>query len=190
MRLVAQPVTDLRHVEACTASMRGWVIAVLAWFCEVIDTMPAWAWRYAIVRDAYAAAKRGIAANLRWSTHYLRLLIFLRAHAEFRFTTGRIQPHKFARGARPGVRLGAKRRRHYFRAITAGVVANMHEGSLRDRAKRLNAMLNNPARLVARVLKRLHAIWRHPHGQGLVLTASRELCTSLASPAQIAADSS
>jgi hypothetical protein len=46
--------------------------------------------------------------------------------------------------------------------------------------KRLRAMLDKPARLVARVLKRLGAIWRHPHGQGLVFVAARDACASRA----------
>jgi hypothetical protein len=190
MRLVARPTTDLAAVERCTALMLGWAIALLAWFCQVIDALPRAAWRCPLLREAYAASKRAIAADLRRSTFYMRKLIFLRAHAAFRFTGGRVEPHKFARGARPGVRLGEKRRRHRFRALTAGVIANMHQGALRDRVKRLRAMLDNPARLVARVLKRLHAIWRHPHGQGLVLVASREPCTSVAMLAPAPADSS
>jgi len=180
MRLVAPPAPDLRPVDACTASLRGWLIALLAWFCDVVDALPASAWRCAIVRDAYAAAKRRIAQDLRCSVGHLRRIVFLRAYASFRTTTGRIQPHKFARGVRPGLRAGEKRRRYCFRAITAGVIAGMHEGSLRERVKRFRAMLDDPARLIARVLKRLHAIWRTPHGSGLVLVSAHDACESRA----------
>jgi hypothetical protein len=66
----------------------------------------------------------------------------------------------------------------------------MHEGSLRHRIARLRKILENPSAFVARVLKRLHAIWRAPHGARLVLIASREACASLVAPAPRCADSS
>jgi hypothetical protein len=190
MRLVAQPVTDLRRIEAYTASLRGWLIALLAWFCDVVDTMPAWAWRNALVRDAYAAAKNRIAANLRREVRTLRAILFLRANAAFRPAAKRNPIHKFTRGIRPGVRAGKRGRRHAWRLATAGVIAGMHEGPLRARIHRLRAMLDNPAPTIARILKRLPALWRYPRRVGLVLVASREPLVSLAPIAPAPADSS
>jgi hypothetical protein len=191
MRLVAQPIrANLAIVDAVTASMRGWLIALLAWFCEVVDALPRAAWRCPLLRDAYAASKRAIAADLRRATRKVRKILFLRANDAFRATCARQGIHRVPRGVRPGVRAGKRGRGQVWRRATAGIVAGMHHGSLRARIKRLRAMLDNTAPFVARVLKRLPALWRSPHGQGLVLTASREPHASLAAPALIAADSS
>lgn len=173
MRVVAPSNTDLRPVEAVSASIRTWLIALLAWFCDVVDALPASAWRCAIVRDAYAASKRRIVAGLRRDTGALRKIIFLHAVARFTFATGRART--VTRGVRAGLRAG-RTPPPIWRIATAGIVASMHQGSLRDRAKRLRAMLDNPERLIARALKRLAALWRAPHGRRLVLTSARDAC--------------
>lgn len=179
MRFVAPHITDHSLLEAASASIRSWLIAMLAWFCDVVDAMPARAWRYAIVRDAYAAAKQRIAATLRRDTHLLRKILFLHANARFRFATGRVRVDRIHRGVRAGLRAG-RRRPPIWRIVTAGAVTGMHQGSLHDRVQRLRAMLDNPERFIARVLKRLAAIWRVPHGRGLVLTSARDACESRA----------
>ena len=191
MRLVAQSNRpNLAVVDAISASMRGWLIALLAWFCEVVDALPGAAWRCPLLREAYAASKRAIVADLRRATRDLRVILFLRAYDAFRPTGARQLLHKFSRGVRPGVRAGKRARCRFWRLATAGVIAGMHHGSLRARINRVRAMLDTPAPFVARVLKRLNAIWRAPHGQGLVLTASREPHASQAAPTLIAFDSS
>jgi hypothetical protein len=191
MRLVAQPNRpNLAIIDAVTASMRGWLIALLAWFCEVVDALPRAAWRCPLLREAYAASKRAIAADLRRATGALRKILFLRANDAFRASCARQGIHRVTRGVRPGVRAGKRARCRIWRLATTGIVAGMHHGSLRVRISRVRAMLDNPAPFVARVLKRLNAIWLTPRGQGLVLTASREPHASLAAPAPIAADSS
>lgn len=191
MRFVAPPaIQDLSPVDAFTAAILGWLIALAAWFCEAVDTLPDAAWRCPLVREAYAAAKRRIAAGLRRGTGDLRKIIFLRALNAFRTATGRIATHRIARGVRRGVRVSTKARRRIWRIATAGIVSGMHEGSLRERIARLRAMLENPTVLIARVLKRLHAIWRAPHGARLILVASRDACVSLAAVAPRCADSS
>ncbi len=180
MRLVAQPNRpNLAIVDAVTASLRSWLIALLAWFCDVVDALSAPAWRCAIVRDAYAAAKRRIAMNLRRATGEMRKIIFLHAHARFHFATGRARVHRFTRGVRAGVRAG-RDRPPIWRIATAGIITGMHEGTLRDRVKRLRAMLDHPERLIARALKRLAAIWRVPHGRSLVLVSAHDACESRA----------
>jgi len=190
MRFVAPPtIKDFSSINAVTAAIQGWLIALAAWFCDVVDALPDAAWRCPLVRDAYAAAKRRIAASLRRATRDLRKIIFVLATNEFRATTGRLSIHRFARGVRSGVR-ASKARRRIVRIATAGIVTGMHEGSLRDRIARLRRMLENPAAFVARVLKRLLAIWRAPHGAGLILVASGETCVSLASHAPRGADTS
>ncbi|PZO48270.1 MAG: hypothetical protein DCF16_16600 [Alphaproteobacteria bacterium] len=191
MRFVAQPVIkDLAPVEAVTASIQGWLIAITAWFCDVVDALPRVAWRCPLVRAAYATGKRRIAANLRRTVGHLRQIIFMRALAAFRVRAGRGRLHRFARGVRPGVRANTRSGRQIWRIATAGVMAGMHEGSLRDRVARLRKILANPAAIVARVLKKLAAIWRAPHAAKLVLVASRENCVSLASLAPRCADTS
>jgi len=191
MRFVAPPtIQDLSPVEAVTAATRGWLIALAAWFCEAVDALPDAAWRCPLVREAYAAAKRRIAAGLRRATGDLRKILFLLAMNAFRAASGRIATHRIARGARCGIRVSRKARRRICRIATAGMVSGMHEGSLRDRIARLRAMMEDPAALIARVLKRLHAIWRAPHGARLVLVASRDACVSLAAVAPRCADSS
>lgn len=179
MRRVAQPALDLRPADAVSASIRGWLIALMAWFCDVVDALPASAWRFAIIRDAYAASKRRIAAGLRRDASVLRKIIFLYAHARFTFATGRART--FTRGVRPGLRAG-RTAPPIWRTATAGIVTGMHQGALRDRVKRLRAMLENPERLIPRALKRLAAIWRVPHGRRLVLVAACDPCVSVASP--------
>lgn len=190
MRHIAQPaIKDTSPIDAVTASIQGWLIALMTWFCDVVDALPRAAWRCPLVREAYAAAKRQIVADLRCATGNLRKIIFLRAIAAFRVKTGRASVHGIARGARPGVRAN-KRCRQIWRIATAGVIGRMHEGSLRARVERLRKNLENPAAIVARVLKKLYAIWRAPHGAGLVLVASREMCVSLASPLPRSVDTS
>ncbi len=190
MRFVAQPaIQDLSSVNAVTAAIQGWLIALAAWFCDVVDVLPRATWRCPLVRYAYAAGKRRIAADLRRATRDLRKMIFLRAMNEFRITTGRIPTHRIARGVRPGIRV-SRPREPIWRIATACVVARMHENSLRGRIKRLGAMLDNPAALVARVLKRFYAIWRAPHGARLVLFASRESVVTLSAPPPEHADTS
>lgn len=179
MRFVVPPINDPSLLEAASASIRRWLIAMLAWFCDVVDAMPTRAWRYAIVRDAYAAAKQRIAKTLRRDTHVLRTILFLHANARFRFATGRIRIDRIHRGVRGGLRAG-RRRPPVWRTVTAGVVCGMHQGSLRARVQRLRAMLDNPERLIRRVLKRLAAIWRVPHGRGLVLTSAHDACENRA----------
>jgi hypothetical protein len=190
MRLVAQPAIDLSVVEACTASIRGWLIALMAWFCDVVDALPCSAWRYPLVREAYAAAKLRIARTLRRDIGYLRQIIFLRAYAAFRETFGRNQARKIPANTPHGFRAGAPRRRAFYRAVTAGAVNRMSEGPLRRRIARLRAMLDCPEALVARVLKRLHAIWRHPHRRSLVLVAAFDACVSQVRLDQAAANTS
>lgn len=186
MRFVA-PLTiqDISSVNAVTAAITGWLIALAAWFCDVVDAVPHAAWRLPLVREAYAAAKRRIAASLRRATGDLRKILFLRAMNAFRATTGRVSHQRSARGVR--VRYVRNR---IWRIATAGVVKSMHEGTLRDRIKRLRDMLERPAAFVARVLKRLYVIWRAPHSARLVLTASREPCISLTATTPRGADSS
>ena len=191
MRFVAPPaIQDLSPADAISASIQGWLISLAAWFCEAVDALPDAAWRCPLVREAYAAAKRRIAAGLRRSAGDLRKIIFLRALNAFRTATGRIATHRIARGVRRGVRVSTKARRRIWRIATAGIVRGMHEGSLRERIARLRAMLENPAAFIARVLKRLDAIWRAPHGARLVLVASRDACVSLAAVLPPCADSS
>lgn len=191
MRFMAPPtIHDLSPLDAITAAIQGWLIALAAWFCEAVDALPNAAWRCPLVREAYAAAKRRIAAGLRRSTGDFRKIIFLRALNAFRAATGRIATHRIARGVRRGVRVSTKARRRIWRIATAGIVGGMHEGSLRERIARLRAMLENPAAFVARVLKRLPAIWRAPHGARLVLVASRDAYVSLSAVAPRCADSS
>lgn len=184
---------DINAVNAATdavsASIEGWLIALTVWFCDVVDALPHVAWRCPLVRAAYAAAKRRIAANLRRATSDLRRILFLRATNAFRPTAGRLPLHRFARGVRSGVR-ASKAHRRIVRIATAGIVTGVHQGSLRERIARLRRILENPAALIARVLKRLHAIWRAPHGAGLILVASCDACASLAAPATDSADTS
>jgi len=191
MRFVAPPaIQDLSPVDAVTAAILGWLIALAAWFCEAVDALPDAAWRCPLVCEAYAAAKRRIAAGLRRCTGDFRKIIFLRALNAFRTANGRIAKHRIARGVRRGVRVSTKARRRIWRVATAGIVRGMHEGPLRDGIARLRAMLENPAAFIARVLKRLQAIWRAPHGARLVILASRDACISLAAVAPLCADSS
>ena len=191
MRFVAPPtIQDLSPVDAIAASIQGWLIALAAWFCDVVDAVPDAAWRLPLVCEAYAAGKRRIAAGLRRATGDLRRIIFLRAMNEFRATTGRLPLYRFARGGRAGVRASRAGGRRIVRIATLGIVAGMHEGSLRDRVKRLRQIIENPSAFIARVLKRLYLIWRAPHGAALVLTASREICASQTSTSPRCADSS
>lgn len=190
MRFVAPPtIKDISPINAVTAAIRGWLIALAAWFCDVVDALPDAAWRCPLVRDAYAAAKRRIAANLRRATSDLRKIIFVLATNKFRATTGRLPVHRIARGVRRGIR-ASKAHSRITRFATGGIVTGMHEGSLRDRIARLHKIFENPAAFIARVLKRLHAIWRAPHGAGLILVASRDACVSLAAHAPRCADTS
>lgn len=191
MRHVAQFArTELAHADAVTASIQSWLLEFVVWFLDFIEALEPAVWRCRELRRVCAETKRMIVADLRRSTGSVRRMLVLRAIARFQFTTGRLAPFAIPRGVRAGIRAGSRGEGRIWRIASAGIVARMHDGSLRERAARLRKMLDNPAALIARILKKLYAIWRAPHGPGLVLVASREPCVRLAGYAPLCADSS
>jgi hypothetical protein len=167
MRYVAQPHYDLDPPETCAAPLRGWIAALIAWFCDVFDSPLAQ--RCPLLRDAIAAAKAQVAADLRRTTQRLRRALIGYAYARMRFVAGRIRQTRYP--GRGGERR-ARRLAHFNRRATAGIIAGMHEGSLRRRVERLAAVLDAFESLIARVVTRLEAIWRFPHRPGLAPAAA------------------
>ena len=189
MRYVAQPEDHSSEIEAETASLRLWLIAILQWFCEVHDRIPA-RWRRApLVRDFLAASKRQITRDLRVTVACVRRMLLVKAYVRATIPADVVGIPRYRYRAPPGVRR-APHRKNLARCVSAGLLAGVHYGTMRERAARLKAIIENHEALVMRALKRYSVMIRIFTPRALVQTFSREACVQLAAPAPLCADTS
>lgn len=180
MRLVAPPKIDPRPIDAFAASMRAWFVYALAWFAETLAQLPPPMRRHPAIRAAYAHVRTRLAANLRFAAHALRLLLFLRASERFVPPTAR-RPRLNHRAASSGFRY-ARKRSDLMRRFTACALRDLHRGDWRARIERLKRYYDEPAALIAHVLKRLRVMWLHEIGAALVLVSAQDACVSAHAP--------
>ncbi len=179
MRIVAQPRFDPAPLEAFGASMRAWLIQLLAWFCATIECLPPTLARRPEVRAALAMAKHHVRADLRESVRDLRKLLIAHAFIRLALPARRTRTQRPS-SIRPGFRRAA-RRSTLVRRFVGNALAGIHDGGLRQRTERLGALLGNLEPLIARVHARMQEMLRKPIGVGLVLNTAYD---ALRSPAR------
>jgi hypothetical protein len=189
MRYVAQPEDHSAEIEANTAPLRLWLVSILQWFCEVHDRIPA-RWRRApFVRDFLAASKRKITRDLRMSVACVRRMLLVKAYVRATLPADFIGMPRYRYRAPAAVRC-APHRKNLARCVSAGLLTGIHRGTVRERAARLKAIIDDHQALVMRALKRYIVMLRIFTPRALVQTFSREACVQLAAPALLCADTS
>ncbi len=181
MHFTPKPTDQSALCAPALATLRAWVIGLLAWFCDLLDTLPPALTRAAPVRAFVSARKAGIARDLRASVRHLGHALIILGTARMDFALRRRVQRSYP---------GAKRSRCSERHLTSAL-AGMNAGTLRQRAHRLAAALADLEPLIARTLKLMRAIWRDVRLPAPGVTASCDLFTLLfPQTAPQAADSS
>ncbi len=188
MRYVARPQVQTEGLARSAASQNAWLLQILFWFCDVLDLLPPALRQIPLVRDFIATSKAQIARDLRRAVRHLTHILFLSGIVRMNFTQARIRDRRFpgapAQGLRSGRGSGCMR---VFRRVLAG----MNAGSLRQRAARLAAAINNLGSLSDRMLKRMRRIWRIIRGAALILaTPETPHVAGAAAPTPALADTS
>jgi hypothetical protein len=141
MRIDAPPRIDPQTLDAITASLRLWCIALAAYFVEIFGL---------ILPPAF---KRALHEDLRIAGEDLRILIFVRAFERLKLPAPRIAT-AHPRTIPPGFR----RTRTYgdaLRRYTRGFFPGLNQGSLQQRAARLRRLLATLEIHIARMTKRI-----------------------------------
>lgn len=89
MHFITKPSDQSALCAPTLAALRGWVVALLAWFCDVLDLLPPALTRTAPVRMFIFAAKTGIARDLRASVRHLGHALIILGVARMTFTQRR-----------------------------------------------------------------------------------------------------
>ena len=193
MRRDVQFRPDLAPCEAFAASLRVWLVALLAWFIDAAEAASANATRAhpakRLLAGIVAVSAPAIRAELREAAYDLRRALFLRAFSRILLPKPRAhvcRPLGAPAGFRPRAAIPNARR------ILSSARANLHAGTLRQRARLLLHLLDTPEPAIARIVRRLKRLLRHPRRSRLVLThAPREtMPRGAATRAPCAADTS
>jgi hypothetical protein len=186
-RHVAHPHIDPAPLEAFRASMRDWLVGVLAWLVDHLSAAPKSGLRGAIIAHplvaaAIAKARREVTADLRQSVRELRMLLIALAYARVApIVHRRIATAPAHRGAPSGFRF-SRHQSGVLRQVIGDALKGVHEGSLCERAKRLRDLLDNLDPLIARVAARMARMLHTGRGPALVLVcaedAVRHLCAA------------
>ncbi len=161
------------QIRQYSALARGWLGALLVWFCEVYDRLPPPAKRWRPLAERVAEIKAHITSELRRTARELRIVLIAGCGRYARMPAKRTLHTSYPNPARRGQRMSP--RAFYFkRRVTAHVLRDVHRGSLRERAARLDAMFANIDQLCAAVAQRLEAMWRCVTPNGLILTMSAD----------------
>ncbi|MGD9966904.1 MAG: hypothetical protein AB7T59_10310 [Hyphomonadaceae bacterium] len=188
MRYVARAPDQTALCEPVAASLQRWLVLLIAWFCDVLEAIPPAARRSPFVRAAIAAAKARIARDLRMSVRALGHMLIIHTLARMNFASRRTRQRLFPGGAGRGLRVA---HRYCTTRLLARTLSGMHEGSLRQRAERLAAALDNLEPLIARMLKRWRVLWRHVRAPALIfISADAEPLQCARGPAPPRADTS
>lgn len=191
MTNAAQFKPDLTVCDAFAASMRVWLVALLAWFLKAADVAASHAAR----RHPAARCLAGIVAryaphlraHMRQAADDLRRALFLYAFA--RLDPRPPPPYLQKSNAPPGFRHIMVR--HDARRIVSSALAGLHAGSLRQRARRFLRILDTLESVIARVLRRLSNLMHCPRRARLVLIhAPRDALIAAPAAAPCAADTS
>lgn len=159
MRYVAPLSDNTALCERPVASLKGWLIEIMLWFCEVLDAAAPYTRRWPVVAAFLRAAKAQIARDLRFGVHTLGRALILHGIARMNFARPRIRHASF-----PGQPIRVPIRR------LIRVLRGMNSGPLRQRAERLARAIDNLEPLIARTLKHMRAIWRCPRAEAIVAT--------------------
>jgi hypothetical protein len=181
MHLSPTPPINRNPSDAIAASLRGWLVLLMAWFCEVLDRLPPEVLNHPLFREARAIGKARLAADLRCAVRDLGHHLILHAGPRVRLARWRQRARLYINATPAGLR-SAKRLGRVTRLFTRPALAGFNSGTLRQRAERLATALANLEPLIARVAKRMEAIWRYQRAPALILTASRDACVSRAEP--------
>jgi hypothetical protein len=178
-----------QQVRQYASLARGWLGALLVWFCEIYDLLPPPAKRWRPLAERVAEIKAHITSELRRTARELRIVLIAGCGRYARMPAKRTLHKSFPNAARRGQRM-SPRAFHFYRRVTAHVLRDLHRGSLRERAARLDAMFANLDQLCAAVAARLEAMWRCVTPNGLILTASADACADQCVRAGVCVDSS
>jgi hypothetical protein len=176
MRLVAKPSIDLAPLEAFRASMRLWLVEILVWLAHFLDAKtraPKW------LAAAFAAAERELDRDLRDSVRDLRMLLLAHAFAHMPV----LSQTAFNRTPRPSGLRRHVSRNSFLRKVTATALKNIHSGSLKQRAERLRALLENPEPPFAEARAHMLRLFTDPRLPGLNLRIVNVAVRTLVRPA-------
>jgi hypothetical protein len=182
MRLAPQFRPDLTPYEAHAASLRLWLVEVLAWFLEILEQSQGSAVRRNSPHAGLSLSKPSVAASiiakfaqrirqdLRQTAHDLRRILLMHAFVRIRLGAP-MQRNTRPHGAPAGVRL--QHSSSGGRAFFSAVLRDLNQGSLLKRARRLKAILDDPEPYIARLVARLCKLIGRLRGASLVLAASQ-----------------
>jgi hypothetical protein len=186
MRIAApSPTPDPAQFADFAASLRSWLVALLAWMVDVFDHIPKRGmvgaiFAHPLVAAAIATARRQVARDLRRTVAGLRLLLIAHAYCRVApIVQRRAATNQRPRAAPPGFRL-ARPRAAALRQMIGDTLKDVHCGSLRQRAERLRDMLDNLEPLIAKVAARMARLLHRRAGPALVLIAAQETLRQLA----------
>lgn len=186
MRIAAPFRPDLAPYEAFAASLRVWLVELLAWFAEALE--PPASRRPSIAARILAPFAPQIRADLRQVAFHLRRILFLMAFVRINL------PALVARTKRPGgAPSGFRRSMPIFalRQLTGDAFSGLNSGSLVARARRLKRMLDNPEPTIARIVAHLLRLLRRASSARLFAIAPPPVrFTSAPTPPPAHADTS
>lgn len=152
MRIDAPPRHNTAPLDAFVASMRGWLPLLQLWLTQALARAEPLARRSPLIAAWVRWAKARVAADLRRTASCLRAYLLCAA-----FVRLRTIPRARRQGARAGPRPSKSQLR---RAATAGLLRDLHRGSLRERAARIARLFAERETLIARVGAKLRALYR------------------------------
>lgn len=180
----AQFSPDLTPLDAFTASMRVWLVDLLVWLTSAIDGLKSPTLK-AFAKGALKAFAPQIRVELRQTATELRGILFVQAVARLGLRPS-AQRAAYPCAAPAGFRLSRAQGR--VSQIVGATLGDLNAGTLRERAERLQHILENPEPHIARLVARLRRIICRAPRFTLVLTESvREAITSAALPSTQAA---
>jgi hypothetical protein len=179
MRLVARTRIDLAPLEAFRASMRIWLVEILVWLAQFLSAKshaPQW------LAEAFAAAERDLDRDLRDTVHDLRKMLLAHAWAHM----PALPEAAFHRTPRPSGIARHAPRSSFLRKVTATALKHIHSGSLKQRAERLRALLENPEPLFAEARAHMLRMFTDPRLPPRRLRIAHDIVRTLVEPATLA----
>ncbi|MBY0563719.1 MAG: hypothetical protein K2P58_05970 [Hyphomonadaceae bacterium] len=182
MRIAAPPQHDTAPLDAFVASMRGWLPLLQAWLAQILEHVEPLARRSPFIAAWVRWAKARVIADLRRTTSCLRAYLMCAAFGRLR---------RIPRPRHCGARAGQRPLRRLRRAATAGLLHDIHRGSLRERTERIARLFSQRETLIGRVGAQLRALYRAgPKSRMRVVVAGSASIPPAPATAALCADTS